>query len=419
MPALPARFALDTRPLLDGQYRLLFAAQIVTTFGSMLSVVALPYQTYAIAHSSLAVGLLGAVELVPVLALPFVGGALADAQDRRRIAAIAELAFALATIGLVVNAATRPPKLWPLYVVATVTAGLDALQRPALDALVPRLVAREQLPAAAALSSLRWTIFAVAGPAIAGVVIAAFGFAAVYAIDAGTFVVSFGLLSLLRPVPPTDAQPASLARSLEGLRYALGRRELLGTYVVDFIAMVFGMPNALFPALALPYGGAAAAGAFYAAPALGAMLVAATSGWTARIRRQGRVIVLAAIVWGLAVTVVGITHVLAFALIALAVAGAADAVSGLFRSTIWNQTIPDELRGRLAGIEYVSYASGPTLGNVEAGAVAAAFGPRVSVISGGVLCVVGVAVAAAALPQLWRYDRDAATADTTATRGST
>jgi MFS family permease len=183
--------------------------------------------------------------------------------------------------------------------------------------------------------------------------------------------------------------------------------------------MVFGMPNALFPALALPYGGAAAAGAFYAAPALGAMLVAATSGWTARIRRQGRVIVLAAIVWGLAVTVVGITHVLAFALIALAVAGAADAVSGLFRSTIWNQTIPDELRGRLAGIEYVSYASGPTLGNVEAGAVAAAFGPRVSVISGGVLCVVGVAVAAAALPQLWRYDRDAATADTTATRGST
>jgi MFS family permease len=275
MPPLPARFALHTRPLLDGQYRLLFAAQIVTTFGSMLSVVALPYQTNVIAHSSLAVGLIGAVELVPVLALPFVGGALADAQDRRRIAAIAELAFSLATIGLVVNAATRPPKLWPLYVVAAVTAGLDALQRPALDALVPRLVAREQLPAAAALSSLRWTIFAVAGPAIAGVVIAAFGFAAVYAIDAGTFVVSFGLLSLLRPVPPTDAQPASLARSLEGLRY------------------------------------------------------------------------------------------------------------------------------------------------VEAGAVAGAFGARVSVISGGVLCVVGVALAAAALPQLWRYERDAATADTPATRGST
>jgi MFS family permease len=240
---------------------------------------------------------------------------------------------------------------------------------------------------------------------VAGVVIAALGFAAVYAIDAATFLVSAALLSFLRPVTPAEAKPATISRSLEGVRYALGRRDLLGTYLVDFIAMVFGMPYALFPALATQYGGAAVAGALFAAPALGATLVAATSGWTARVRRQGRAIVLAAIVWGIAIVALGLAHVLPLALFALVVAGAADSVSGIFRSTIWNQTIPDELRGRLAGIEYAGYASGPVLGNVEAGAVAAVFGTRVSVISGGVLCIAGVALAAWTLPELWRYER--------------
>jgi MFS family permease len=402
------RFALDLRPLRRGQYRLLYSAQVVTTFGSMLSIVALPYQTYVVSHSSLAVGLLGVAEFLPVLALPFLGGALADALDRRRIAQLGELAFALATLGLALNALSHAPKLWPLYAISALTAGLDALQRPALDALVPRLVARDELPAAAALSSLRWNVFGVAGPALAGVIIAAFGFAAVYAIDAGTFLASAALLSFLRAAPPADAKPASVSRSLEGLRYALGRRELLGTYVVDFIAMVFGMPYALFPALATRYGGAAVVGALFAAPALGAMLAAVTSGWTARVRRQGRAIVLAALVWGLAVTALGFAPVLALGLVALAIAGAADSISGVFRSTLWNQTIPDALRGRLAGIEYATYASGPVLGNVEAGAVAAAFGTRVSVISGGVLCIVGVALAAVALPELWRFERAAA-----------
>ncbi|MDQ2859050.1 MAG: MFS transporter [Candidatus Eremiobacteraeota bacterium] len=399
-----ARLTLDVSPLRHGQYRLLFGAQLVSAFGSMLSSVALPYQTYVITHSSLAVGLLGLAEFPLLLTLAFLGGVFADTHDRRRIVQAGDLAFAAATLGLVINAATPAPRLWPLYVVAALTAGLDALQRPALDALVPRLVPRDELPAAAALSSLRYTVFGVVGPAVAGVTIAWFGFSVAYAIDVATFVTSFALLCGLRAVEPTGAQPASVSRALQGFRYAMGRRDLLGTYLVDFIAMFFGMPNALFPALASQYGGAAVVGAFYAAPALGAMLAAVASGWTARVRRHGRAIVIAALVWGVAIASLGAIHGFVPALAALAVAGAADAISGLFRQTIWNQTIPDALRGRLAGIEFISYASGPTLGDVEAGAVAAVFGTRVSVLSGGVLCVVGVAVAALALPELWRYD---------------
>ncbi len=404
MPSQPRRLSLDLSPLRNGQYRLLFGAQFVSSVGSMLSLVALPYQAYVLSHSSLAVGLLGLAELLPVLTLSFVGGALADAHDRRRIVQIGEVAFALAMLGLVVNAASPAPRLWPLYVVAALTAGLDALQRPAFEALVPRLVPREQLPAAAALSMFRYTALGIVAPALAGVAIAAFGFGIVYAIDAASFVASFFLLAGLRAVAPSGAHPPSLTRALEGLRYALGRRELLGTYLVDFVAMFFGMPSALMPAIATQYGGAAVVGLLYAAPACGAMLASLFSGWTARVRRHGRAIVIAALVWGLAIVALGLAHVLVLALAALTVAGAADAISGLFRITMWNQTIPDELRGRLAGIEYVSYASGPVLGNVEAGAVAAVFGTRVSVISGGVLCVVGVVLTAVALPQLWRYD---------------
>ncbi len=403
------RVALDVRPLRHGQFRLLFSAQLVSAFGSMLSMVALPYQTYLLSHSSLAVGLLGLAEFVPIVLLSFVGGALADAHDRRRIVRIAELAFGVAMLSLAANATAPQPLLWPLYVVAAATVGLDALQRPALTALVPRLVERQELPAAAALSTLRYTTFGIVGPAIAGITIATFGFRAAYAVDAATFFASFFLLGGLRAVPPDGAQPPTLRRALEGFRYAMSRRDLLGSYLVDFAAMFFGVPDALFPALARSYGGAAVLGFFYTAVALGSLLAALSSGWTSRVRRHGRAIVIAAALWGIAIAALGITHVFAFVLIALAISGAADSISGLFRQTLWNQTVPDALRGRLAGIEYISYASGPTLGNVEGGAVAAAFGTRVSLVSGGLLCVAGVALTALVLPELWRYESPATT----------
>jgi MFS family permease len=225
-----------------------------------------------------------------------------------------------------------------------------------------------------------------------------------------TFLVSLLALAAMRAVPPPPgAVQPSLRGVLEGLRYARSRPELMGTYLVDIVAMLFGMPVALFPALAASLGGPSVLGLLYAAPSVGALLATATSGWTARVHRHGLAVIFAASAWGLAVTALGFARGLPVALLCLALAGAADMVSGLFRNTIWNQTIPDALRGRLASIEMVSYMTGPLLGNVESGAVAALAGVSASVVSGGVLCVLGVLVCAIGLPGFRRYDARAFT----------
>ncbi len=245
----------------------------------------------------------------------------------------------------------------------------------------------------------------IAGPALAGILIATLGLPITYVIDLISFSASLCALSLMRAVPPPpDAERPSLRRVAEGLRYARSRQELLGTYLVDMVAMFFGMPSALFPALAPHYGGPGVLGLLYAAPAVGALVATVTSGWAGRVHRHGLAILWAAGAWGVAITLFGLVDSLPLALLCLAFAGGADMVSGLFRGTIWNQTIPDALRGRLAGIELISYSSGPTLGNVESGTVAALVGPRASVVSGGLLCVAGVALLAAALPVFRRYD---------------
>jgi len=238
---------------------------------------------YQLTRSPLAVGLIGLVQLGPLLLFAFLGGALADARDRRRMVQTTELAFAAMSALLVANTLLPRPQLWALYAVAAVAAGLDALQRPSLDALLPRLVERDELAAAGALSSLRGTLGQVAGPAVGGVLIATIGLTGAYAVDVATFVVSLALLRLMRAVPPPeDAARPSLRGVVEGLRYARARPELLGTYVVDMVAMFFGMPTALFPALATRLGGPGVLGLLYAAPAVGSLLAAATSGWTAR-----------------------------------------------------------------------------------------------------------------------------------------
>ncbi len=397
---------LDARPLRRHRdFRLLFAGQLVSFFGTMITSVALPYQVYQLTHSPLAVGLIGLVQLGPLLLFAFLGGALADARDRRRMVQLTELAFAIMSALLVANTLLPRPHLWALYAVAAVAAGLDALQRPSLDALLPRLVERDELAAAGALSSLQGTLGQVAGPAIGGILIATIGLTGTYAVDVATFVVSLALLRLMRAVPPpAGAGRPSLRGVVEGLRYARARPELLGTYVVDIVAMFFGMPTALFPALAARFGGPGVLGLLYAAPAVGSLLATATSGWTARVNRHGRAVLLAAAVWGVAIALFGLCNALWPALVFLALAGAADEVSGLFRGLIWNRTIPDALRGRLAAIELLSYSSGPLLGDVESGAVASIFGAPVSIVSGGVLCVVGVALLAVTLPRFRRYD---------------
>jgi MFS family permease len=401
-----AMLRIDVAPLRRSrEFRLLFLGQGVSFFGSMVTYVTLPYQAYRISHSSLIVGLLSLTELVPLLITAFVGGALADSVDRRRMVRLTESAMCLVVGALVANSLFSHPRLWVLFAVAFAAAGIDGLQRPSLDAMVPRLVSLEELPAASALSSLKANLGMVAGPPVAGVLIVAVGLPATYGVDVATFVVSLIALTLMRAVPPPPESDGLTLRAIaDGLRYARSRQDLLGSYLVDMNAMFFGIPTALFPQVASHLGGAAVLGVLYAAPSAGSLVVTLTSGWASRVRRHGRAVALAAGVWGLGIIGFGFARTLPLAIAGLVVAGGADMVSGLFRTTMWNQSIPDSLRGRLAGIEMLSYSSGPTLGNVEAGLVESLAGLRASIVSGGVLCVVGTIALAAALPRFWKYD---------------
>jgi MFS family permease len=364
-----------------------------------------PFQTYELTGSSLAVGLLGVAEFAPIIVLALVGGALADAFDRRRLVQLAEAGAAVVAGALVLNAALPDPQLWVLYVCSALMAAFTALRRPPLDALVPRLVERDELKAAAGVQFTVHNTAFLAGPALGGVLIAVAGLELTYAVDVATFLFSLVVLTMMRtPPPPAEAEPPSLRRIVEGVRYAGSRQELVGTYLVDMNAMFFGMPMALFPAIAKGYGGAAVLGLLYAAPSAGSIVVALTSGWTNRVHRHGRAITYAAGAWGVAIVAFGFADALWLALLCLAVAGGMDAISGVFRSAIWNETIPDHLRGRLAGMEMISWSSGPMLGNAEAGAVAALAGVRASVVAGGIACVAGSVALALTLPRFWRYD---------------
>ena len=401
-----AAAAIDLGPLRrHREFRLLWAGQAAGMFGRTVAGVAVPYQVYLLTHSTLAVGLLELLAFFPIFALGLVGGALADARDRRAMVIWSEVGFGLAAVLLLGNSLLPHPFLAPIFALEAVAGALYALQRPSLDALLPRLVERHEMTAAAALMTLRGTAAMILGPAAAGVLIALGGLPAAYWLYVLTFALSLATLAAMRPATPAPgAPPAGLGGILQGLRYARSRPDLLGTYLVDMIAMFFGMPVALFPAVAERMGGPAVLGLLVTAIAVGSFLATATSGWTRRVHRHGRAIVVAAAAWGLAVVGFGYSPGLLPALLFLAAAGAGDMVSGIFRSTIWNQTIPDALRGRLAGIEMLSYTSGPALGNFEAGAVAGVAGVRFSIVSGGVLCVLGAAACALLLPGFWSYD---------------
>jgi MFS family permease len=397
---------IDLTPLkISRDYRLLFFGQMISAFGSMMSFVAIPVQMYQLTESSLMVGLLGIAEFVPVATLAFVGGALADAVDRRKMLRLTEIGQMLVTALLLFNALLPTPKVWILFLCAALHAGFAALQRPSFEALIQKITPPELLTSVAALNAVRWTTTAIAGPAVGGILIGTFGAVATYAIDLVTFVASLAAVWLISAVPaPENAERPSLKTIVEGIRYAFSRQELLGTYLIDINAMFFGMPIALFPAIAAKLNATASIGLFYSAVPAGALLVTLTSGWTRRVNRHGLMVAIAAALWGAAIIGFGLAENLWLALFFLALAGAFDMVSGIFRSTIWNQTIPNRLRGRLAGIEMISYLTGPHLGNVEAGLAASLFSVRTSVVSGGVLCVLGTVVLSVLLPKFIAYD---------------
>ncbi|HEX9560463.1 MAG TPA: MFS transporter [Candidatus Dormibacteraeota bacterium] len=401
------RFAtLDITPFRRHRdFRLLFIGRLVSFFGTMITFVAVPYQVYQLSHSTLLVGALGLVELAALLVFAMLGGAMADAADRRTMVLLSEAGLMAGSAVMAANSLLPHPTLWLIFGVTLLWGSLDAMQRPSLDALLPRLVERDELPAAAALMSLRGTVGMIAGPALGGVLITVVGLPATYTVDVATFVVGLVCLFLMKAVPPpVDAERPSLRRVLEGIRYARSRPELIGTYVVDIVAMTFGMPMALFPAIAQGLGGPSVLGLLYAAPAVGSFVFFATSGWARHVHRHGMGVIVAAILWGLAIIGFGLAPGLVLALLFLALAGGADAMSGLYRQLIWSQTIPDSLRGRLASIELLSYSIGPTLGNFEAGVVASIFSVRASVLSGGILTVFGCVLCAVALPAFRHYD---------------
>ena len=398
---------MDTTPLRASRdFRLLFLAGTVFYFGAMVSYVAIPYQVWTLTGSNFAVGAIGLVELGPILVFGLYGGALADHVDRRRLLVLTGLAQAVFTLVLAVNAFRGDPDVWVIFAVAVALASCSALQRPSREALLPRTVAHDQLPAANALSSLGMQLGLLGGPAVGGLLVAYVGIGWCFLIDVSGLVIASTLYLLMRSYPHRDeTTPPSLAGIKEGMVYAFRRRDLLGTYFVDIVAMMFAAPVVLFPALAdQVFGRPELLGMLYSAEVVGALVATGLSGWTARVSHHGRAIVLAAAAYGAMIAIAGLMPSIWLVALFFALAGAADMISGIFRSTVWSQTIPEAMRGRLAGIEMLSYSLGPLSGQVRAGVTADLWSVRAAITSGGLACVAGVSITAGILRDFWSYD---------------
>lgn len=409
------RLAVDIEPLRASRdFRLLVLGNVVSGLGTQASLVALPFQIYAQTGSAFLTGLLGAVELGPLVAMALLGGALADRFDRRIVLLIDQVALVLCAGALAALSFAQVTPLWALYVLGGLLAGAGAVQNVTRGAIVPNLVEPARLRSALALTFGLYQLTLVVGPAVGGVLIGAFGVGTAYAIDAVSCLAMVWAVVTMAPQPALHRDTEiGVGRSIaEGLRFVRGNQALVGSFVVDLVAMTFGMPRALFPVLAVSvyHAGAEGTGLLFAAVSAGATVAALTTGWLEHARRLGRIVLWAVVVWGLAIAGAGLAGTIALAAVLLAVAGAADSVSAVCRSTI-NQTVtPDAMRGRMSSVFSLVVTSGPRLGDVESGTVAGLTGPRFSVTSGGLACVAGVAVVALAFPALVRYDAEEAIA---------
>ncbi|MEI8222224.1 MAG: MFS transporter [Actinomycetes bacterium] len=400
------KFALDISPLRKyRELRLLFASGMITRLGSAMTMVALPFQIKVLTNSYVAVGLMGIVQLVPLIIFGLYGGVLADSVDRKKMILLAEASSLVMTLVLFLNALLPNPHIVILYIVGAAFAALSGLSAPSLGAILPRIVSHEDMAASNALMGLRWQFGAILGPSIGGLIVSTAGVATGYALDVISYVLSLIFIILLRPVPAGEkSTPPNLRSLLDGLQYAISRKDLLGTYLVDLSAMFFAMPTALFPFWADSLHARWALGLFYSAGTVGAMITTLTSGWMKNYPHHGRAVMWAAIGWGASISLAGTFNSLFMVLFFLTLAGASDEISALFRSLMWNQSIADEYRGRLGGIELLSYSVGPLGGQMRAGSMAAWTNLRTSVVSGGLLCIGFVVLAASALPKFRNYD---------------
>lgn len=391
----------------NSKFRWLFVGRSVSLIGTMITNVALPYQIYHLTHSTFMVGILSLIQLIPLIFTALYGGVLADKHNRRKMIIIAELFLMFFTLLLWWNATRLQPDIWLIFFIAALISSTVGLHRPAFDSLQQQLIEKKDFAEAGAIKTMIRNICLIAGPALAGWLIAHFTLPSAYFVDFVSFITSLFSLVLIGhvPKPKQDVANKTFLALKEGLRYSISRQDLLGSYLVDFFAMVFGMPQALFPAIAFHHGGAYTFGLLYSAPAAGAVVISIFSGWVARIKRYCAAIAISASLWGAAIILFGITlvHELWLSLLFLSLAGAADGISGIFRSILWNETIPQNMRGRLVGIEMISYLSGPKLGDTETGFVASMFGVTTAIVSGGILCIVAVTGCCYYLPKFWKY----------------
>jgi MFS family permease len=398
----------DVRPLqVSAPYRRLFFGNTVAQLGQQMSTVAVAIQVYALTHSSFYVGLVGIFALVPLLVLGLYGGAIADAVDRRTLALVASAGLWTVSIALAAQAFAGNDSVWLLYGCIAVQSGFYAVNNPARSAMVPRLLDKQLLPAAAALNMASFNLGFTFGPMLGALAIKWQGFGAAYAIDVVTFSAAYYALVRMPKMPPLENSPRAGLRSVvDGLRFLRRSPNLRMTFILDLCAMVLAQPRALFPALAFKVygGGAGVVGLLQSAPAAGAVVAFLFSGWVSKVHRQGFAIVVAVLVYGAAVGGVGLTDVLWLGVLFLAVSGMADMVSAAYRSTILQVAAPDQLRGRLQGVFIVVVAGGPRAGDFLAGSVASSVGERAALVLGGLACIAGVLIACALSRRFLDYD---------------
>ena len=400
--------AVDTTALRESRdYRVLVIGGLISGIGTQVTLVALPFQIYVLTSSSFLVGLLGLVELVPLVVVALLGGTLADRMDRRRLLLVSQVVQTGTSLCLVIGAAAGSPPVGVLYLIAAVASGASAVDRPTRAAMVPALVGPERLRSAISFNYGLVQVAMVVGPAMGGIIIAAGGLTWAYAVDVATFLAMIAAAWAIASPPRPAVEPGAsfLSAVRDGIRFAGRSGELMGSFAIDILAMTFGMPRALFPALALTVydAGPEGVGILYAAVSAGAVVAAFSTGWMIHARRLGRIVVFAVLVWGVGIACLGLTSELWVGALCLLVAGAADSVSAVCRSTILQTVTPDEMRGRMSAIFTLVVAGGPRLGDVESGTVAAVGGTQLSVVSGGVICVLGIVPVLAAFPEFWRY----------------
>jgi MFS family permease len=402
--------AVDITPLRRSRdFRYLFSGQIVNLVGSQLTLVALPYQVYLITHSSFWVGLLAGAQLIPVLAFSLIGGSIADIVDRRKLLAMTQVVLACCSAMLAAAAWLGFTPLWYLFVIAIASACVQAIAQPTYRAVIPQLVSRDQMTNAMALNQLVNQTGRISGAALAGLVLAAFGVRWAYTLDALTFLAAVFALSRMAAMPPEEQGSFRdrFSAIAEGLAFLKQRPVLMSTFLIDINATFFGGPAALFPALALTvfHVGPQGLGFLYAATGAGAFLGALCTGWAKNVRHQGRATILLICVWGVAIACFGLVDKwFLLALAFLAIAGAADTWSALFRSAMLQAALPDRMRGRISAVHFMSVTGGPRLGQLESGTVAALTSVQVSVVSGGILSIIGALLIGLAVPAYAKYD---------------